>query len=122
MTGWNQVNRIGETPLYLHLRRPRGPDRLFGSDVVYVSDVSPLIDRIEETPSLHYGTSPRRPANYPDVVSESNRIPQWCFSHLNQLDEFVYWYSKLYCIYSTTHTHNSKKSLRVKRFKKKVCG
>ena len=28
--GMELLNRIGETPLYLHLKRPRGPDRLSG--------------------------------------------------------------------------------------------
>ena len=38
----------------------------------YVSDVSPLINWIEETSSLHSGASPHRPVNYPDVSKESN--------------------------------------------------
>ena len=61
------LNRIGETPLLFCISgvpedQTDYPERRFS----YASDVSPLIGRIEETPSLHYGASPRRPVNYPD--------------------------------------------------------
>ena len=57
-TGWNHLYRIGETPLFCISGVPEDqtdyPERRFS----YVSDVSPLIGRIEETPSLHYGYVP----------------------------------------------------------------
>ncbi len=64
--GMELLNRIGETPLFCISSvledQTDYPERRFS----YASDVSPLIGRIEETPSLHYGASPRRPVNYPD--------------------------------------------------------
>jgi hypothetical protein len=55
--GMELLNRIGETPLFCISSVPEDqtdyPERRF-----YVSDVSPLIGRIEETSSLHYGYVP----------------------------------------------------------------
>ena len=59
------LKRIGETPLTTTQASPRKVQTI-RIRRFYVSDVSPLIGRIEETPSLHYGASPRRPVNYPD--------------------------------------------------------
>ena len=57
--GMELLNRIGETTLLFCISgvpedQTDYPERRFS----YVSDVSPLIDRIEETPSLHYGYVP----------------------------------------------------------------
>ena len=66
--GMEPLYRIGESPLLCISGVPEDqtdyPERRFS----YVSDVSPLINWIEETSSLHYGASPHRPVNYPEVT------------------------------------------------------
>jgi hypothetical protein len=59
--GMELLNRIGETPLLFCISGvPEDQTDYPGRRFSYASDVSPLIDWIEETPSLRSGRPPRK--------------------------------------------------------------
>ena len=97
------LNRIGETPLYLHLRRPRGPDRLSGKTFFLrlwcvTTDWPDWGDLVATL-----GASPEESRTIQKWPKDSNPRPQWCFSHLNQVDDFDYGSYGWVCIYSTMY-------------------
>ncbi len=94
--GMELLNRIGETPLLFCISGvPEDQTDYPGRRFSYVFDVSPLINWIEETPSIRSGRPPRKAE-----LSRSDRRTRTpdlsgVFSHLNQVADFGYGASTL---------------------------
>ena len=88
-------------PAVLHLRSPRGPDRLSGKTFFLRlwcvttdwTDWGNLVTALRVRPHVDQWT-------IRTVTLESNQEPQQCFAHLNQVADFGYRWLFSCCIYS----------------------
>ena len=94
-------------PAVLHLRRPRGPDRLSGKTFFLRlwcvttdwPDWGDPVTALRVRPHVDQWT-------IRTVTLESNQEPQQCFSHLNQVADFGYLVKV--CLYLSTQTGGRK--------------